>query len=345
MALVSSSNSNSDSNSNSFYFSPVLPWKVRFSLFFLSFFINASRRRNGTVNRRLFSLVDPQSKPNPNAAVNGVTSSDVTVDPSRNLWFRLFTPTSSSLPSSPLPLLVYFHGGGFSLFSASSAVYDGVCRSFSRSTPAVVVSVNYRLAPEHRYPSQYDDGFDVVKFLDENDAVLPSVADVSKCFLAGDSAGANLAHHVAVRVGKSGLRNLKVIGLVSIQPFFGGEARSESEIRLDRISWLTLKVTDWFWESFLPDGLNRDHGSINVCDLKFKVDITNIDFPNTIVFLSELDLLKDRGKEYYEWLKEYGKKVKLIEYQNTIHAFYFCPELPQYSLLISQVKDFVNKGL
>lgn len=227
--------------------------------------------------------------------------------------------------------------------SASSSVYDAVCRRFSLSTPSVVVSVNYRLSPEHRCPSQYDDGFDVLKFIDQNVGALTDNADVSRCFLAGDSAGANLAHHVAVRVGREGLRKLKVIGLVSIQPFFGGEERTESEIRLDRIPFLSMKRTDWMWKMFLPKGSDRDHEAVNVIGPNAAVDVAGMDYPDAIVFVGGFDPLQDRQREYYEWLRKSGKKAELIEYPNTIHAFYFFPELPQFSLLISRVKDFVNQ--
>ncbi|CAN1336082.1 Probable carboxylesterase 18 [Linum perenne] len=85
---------------------------------------------------------------------------------------------------------------------ADSKFYDLFCRSMARETPAVVVSVNYRLAPEHRCPRQYEDGFDALKFVDEEYNVD---VDFGRCFLAGDSAGGNLAHHVAVRAASSGL--------------------------------------------------------------------------------------------------------------------------------------------
>ncbi|CAI0555962.1 unnamed protein product [Linum tenue] len=112
---------------------------------------------------------------------------------------------------------------------ADSRFYDIFCRSLASETPAVVVSVNYRLAPEHRCPSQYEDGFDAVKFLDA--VINLDGVDLGRCFLAGDSAGGNLAHHVAVRAAESeaALKRVKVTGLISIQPFFGGEERTESD--------------------------------------------------------------------------------------------------------------------
>lgn len=320
-----------------------LPLKVRISVFFLSFLMNISRRRNGTLNRSLFDFFDLKAPPTPNP-VDGVKSSDVTVDPSRNLWFRLFTPTISASSTSFLPVVVYFHGGAFSFLSASSSPYDGICRQLSRSIPSVVVSVNYRLCPEHRCPSQYDDGFDVLKFLDLNGDVLPEIADVSRCFLAGDSAGANLAHHVAVRVGQEEPGRVKVIGLVSIQPFFGGVDRTESETRLDGAPITSVSNTDWFWDIFLPKGSDRDHEAVNVTGPNC-LNISGMNFPDTIIFVGGLDPLLDRQRKYYEWLKISGKKVELVEYPNTIHAFYFFPELPQSSQQISRVRGFVNQRL
>nr|WIV69117.1 PUCXE40 protein [Pyrus ussuriensis] len=233
-----------------------LPWRTRVSLYLLSKVTDAARRADGTVNRRLMNILDFKSPATPAAPVRGVTSSDVTVDPARKLRFRLFVPQTTSPTPSHLPVVVFFHGGGFTFLSPASFVYDVVCRKFARKIPAVVVSVDYRLCPEHRYPSQYDDGFDVLTFLDQNDDVLPKNADRSRVFFAGDSAGANLAHHVAVRAAreKDRFRVVKPVGLISIQPFFGGEERVESEIRLHGAPLVSVARTDWLWKVFLPDG-------------------------------------------------------------------------------------------
>ncbi|KAK7364215.1 hypothetical protein VNO80_12713 [Phaseolus coccineus] len=323
---------------------PPLPWKIRLTIFLLSVVSDASRRSNNTINRRLFKLVDRHTPPN-STVVNGVYSSDVTVDPSRNLWFRLFIPsTSSAISAASLPVLIYFHGGGFTFFSAASTVFDVVCRLYCRSLNAVVVSVEYRLAPEHRYPSQYDDGHDVLKFLDQNVTVLPNIADVSKCFLAGDSAGANLAHHVAVRVCKEKLQTLKVIGMVSVQPFFGGEERTGSEMRLNRALVVSVERTDWLWKVLLPNGSDRDHEAVNVSGPN-AVDISGLDYPNTIVFMGGFDPLRDWQRKYYEWLCKSGKDAELIDYPNATHAFYLFPELPHTRLFFSRLKEFVTKQI
>ncbi|TQE06318.1 hypothetical protein C1H46_008087 [Malus baccata] len=319
-----------------------LPWRTRVSLSLLSKVTDAARRADGTVNRRLMNILDFKSSATPAAPVRGVTSSDVTVDPTRQLWFRLFVPQTTLSTPSHLPVVVFFHGGGFIFLSSASFAYDVVCRKFARKIPAVVVSVDYRLCPEHRYPSQYDDGFDVLTFLDQNDDVLPKNADRSRVFFAGDSAGANLAHHLAVRAAreKDLFRVVKPVGLISIQPFFGGEERVESEIRLHGAPLVSVARTDWLWKVFLPDGSDRDHEAANPSGPN-AVDIAGLEYPNTLVFTGGLDPLQDWQRRYYQWLKKSGKEAKLIEYPNMVHAFYVFPELPESNQLIDQVKDFI----
>ncbi|XP_027078561.1 probable carboxylesterase 18 [Coffea arabica] len=327
--------------------SPALPWRTRISIKIISTISTASRRRNGTVNRTLLSMLGYKCSAN-STPIGGVSTFDITVDPTRKLWFRLFVPVAATTSSSVLPVIVFFHGGGFTYLSPDNRSYDAVCRRFSSSVPAIVVSVDYRLAPEYRCPAQYEDGFDCLRFLDDEQkrkGVLPENADVSRCFLAGDSAGANIAHHVAKRACESEFKTLKVIGLVAIQPFFGGEQRTESEISLASIDPLvSIARTDWMWEAFLPpeEGMNRDHEVINVSGPR-AVDLSRLDFPATIVFIGGFDSLKDWQKRYYEWLKRSGKEVYLVEYPNMVHAFYVFPELKESEELIAQVKNFVHK--
>ncbi|XP_059296889.1 probable carboxylesterase 18 [Lycium ferocissimum] len=329
--------------------SPGLPWKTRVALYVVSAVTDYSRRPNGTVNRRLLSICRLRTSSNPNP-INNVKSFDITVDSSRDLWFRLFIPTTDeSRNLISLPIIVFFHGGGFVYLSADTTAYDAVCRRFARKLPAVVVSVNYRLAPEHRYPAQYGDGFDVLKFLDneKNRGILPENVDLSCCFVAGDSAGGNIAHHVAKRASEltSDFNSLKVIGLVAIQPFFGGEERTEAEIRLAKIDPLvSLSRTDWMWKAFLPpgEGIDRDHEVINVSGPR-AIDISKLDFPATMVVVSGFDSLQDWQRRYYEWLKKSGKEVYLSEYPTMVHAFYIFPELPESTQLILEIKDFIYK--
>ena len=137
---------------------------------------------------------------------------------------------------------------------------------------------------------------------------------------------------------------MKVIGVVAIQPFFGGEERTDSETRLEGTPIVSMKRTDWIWKAFLPEGeeFNRDHPIINVSGPK-AVDISKIEFPATMVVVAGFDALRDWQKRYFEWLKKSGKEVYLVEYPNMCHAFYIFPELPESGQLIAQVKDFIHK--
>lgn len=321
--------------------SPVLPWKAKIVLYSVTHLMNLALRRNGTVNRLLLNLVAIKV-PAWNKPYRGVKTVDITIDANRNLWFRLFIPTK--IPSDVvLPVIVFFHGGGFAFFSPSLNSYDDVCRRFAREIPAVVVSVNYRLLPEHRFPSQYDDGFDTLKFLDEQKINnFPANADLSMCFLVGDSAGGNLAHHVAVRAGKAEFRQVRVIGQISIQPFFGGEERTESEIRLKNMPIVSVPTADWLWKAFLPEGENRDHEAANVMGPR-AVDISAVEYPETMVVVGGFDPLQDWQREFFKWIKRSGKEVKLIEYPSAVHGFCVFPEIPEASQFMNEARDFVHK--
>ncbi|XP_061988856.1 probable carboxylesterase 18 [Rosa rugosa] len=324
--------------------SPDLPWTVSLFISAVSFAVDTSCRSNFTVNRRLWNLLDykpsPLTKPHRN-----LKSSDVVVvgdGPSRNLWFRLYTPTAAT--TKKLPIIVFFHGGGFAFMSASSKLYDDFCQRLARELPAVVVSVNYRLSPEHRYPCQYDDGFDVLKFIDgsgSSSSCLFEGANLGQCFLAGDSAGGNIAHHVAIRASGHEFRQVKVVGMLAIQPFFGGEERTESETRLKNMPLVNIERTDWMWKAFLPEGSDRDHPVANVFGPN-AVDISGVDFPATVVFVGGLDQLQDWQKRYYEGLKKRGKQAELVVFPNAIHTFYAYPELDDSSVFIHKVRDFVQ---
>lgn len=94
----------------------------------------------------------------------------------------------------------------------------------------------------------------------------------------------------------------------------------------------------------MPDGSNRDHEASNVSGPN-AVDVSGLEYPDTVVVVGGFDPLQDWQRRYYEWLKKSGKEATLIEYPNMIHAFYVFPELPEASQLISQIKDFISKRI
>ncbi|CAA6660191.1 unnamed protein product [Spirodela intermedia] len=328
---------------------PSLPCWTKLQVALLSIGCDYVRRPDGTLNRRLVSLVDFKAGPNPNP-VCGIRTADVTLDPVRGLWIRLFLPASDGgAGRAALPLVVFFHGGGFAFLSAASQEYDAVCRRICSELPVAVVSVNYRLSPEHRFPAQYDDGVDVLHFLESKDDVpggdvlrdFFEAADLSNCFLTGDCAGANIAHHVARR-WTAGERpsqgRIRLAGLVAIQPFFGGEERVDSEIRLPRGPVVTTDRTDWLWKAFLPHGATRDHEAANP-----EAATTDLgeSFPPVVVMVGEFDPLLDWQLKYFRSLRLRGKEAEIIEYAGAIHAFYLFPDLRRSGVLIEDLRGFI----
>lgn len=105
---------------------------------------------------------------------------------------------------------------------------------------------------------------------------------------------------------------------------------------------LNLEQADWYWKAFLPTGSDRNHPAAHVFGRRAE-DISGVKFPVTLLIVGGQDQLLDWGKRYYEWLKEGGKDVDLVEYPNAIHGFYLVPELKDASLLIKDVSDFIHK--
>ena len=143
---------------------------MRLSLRAVDYVADATRRADGTVNRRVLSLLDPRV-PAFSSPCRGVASRDVVVDPTLRVRARLFHPArpAGDAKGAPLPVIVFFHGGGFAFLSAASLAYDAACRRIARYASAAVLSVDYRRAPEHRFPAPYDDGLAALRFLDDPD--------------------------------------------------------------------------------------------------------------------------------------------------------------------------------
>ncbi|CAN6212278.1 unnamed protein product [Urochloa humidicola] len=331
---------------------PPLPWRARLLVGAASALHAASLRGDGTVNRFLLSLFDRHAPPTP-SPVAGVASTDHAV--SDHLRVRLFTPTPATTAGAgggdddskqELPVVVYFHGGGFVFHSAATAQYDELCRRLASAIPAAIASVDYRLAPEHRFPAPYDDGEAALRWvLAGAGGALPSASPV---FVAGDSAGGNIAHHVTARLPSD------VAGLVAVQPFFGGEAPTASELRLRDAPYGGPDRLAWLWRAFLPAGATRDHDAANVPDAIRRGAGGAGDggggeprwraFPPALVCVGGWDVHQDRQKAYAEALRAAGaEEVAVAEYQDAIHAFYLFGELPDSKKMVADVAEFVNR--
>jgi gibberellin receptor GID1 len=111
--------------------------------------------------------------------------------------------------------------------------------------------------------------------------------------LCGDSAGGNIVHHVAVRAAEKDLGpDVRLAGLVMIQPFFGGEERTRAEIRLKSPAILTVDRADWYWKAYLPRDADRDHPASRVFGPRAK-DLRSVAMPPALVIIGGLDMMQD----------------------------------------------------
>ncbi|BBN17069.1 protein MpGID1L2 [Marchantia polymorpha subsp. ruderalis] len=287
-------------------------------------------RKDGTVNRARQDFFEVKAKANAKP-VNGVSTKDVVIDPATGVWARVFTPDQEIMPEfeaedgqseKKLPVIVYYHGGGFVGMSPDVVVYDKLCRRLARAANAVVVSVHYRRAPEFRYPVAYEDSFRALEWLQsaESQEELPGAADLTQCFLAGDSAGGNIVHFVGCMAAKSDLRPIQLRGLVLLQPFFGGEDRTTSELTVNP-PVLSLERADWGWKAFLPEDADRDHPACNVSGPN-SMDISTLRLPPVFVVIGTLDILKDWQMRYVKKLEKHNKQVRAEIYVGGFHSFY-----------------------
>ncbi|KAL6855868.1 hypothetical protein ACP4OV_018670 [Aristida adscensionis] len=322
---------------------PPLPWRMRLLVAAISTLHAACLRRDGTVNRLLLSVFDRLVPATPRPVDGGVASSDHAV--SDRLRVRLFVPDDAddggTRQRRQLPVVVYFHGAGFVFHSAATAQYDALCRRLASAVPAVVASVDYRLAPEHRFPAPYDDGEAALRWaLAGAGGALPSPP--AAVFVAGDSAGGNIAHHVAARMPAA------VAGLVALQPFFGGEAPTASELRLRDAPFGAPGRLAWLWRAFLPAGATRDHEAANVPAAVLRDAGAGAGpwraFPPALVCVGGWDAHQDRQRAYAEALRAAGAgDVHVAEYPDAIHGFYMFEELADSERLMADVAEFVNR--
>ncbi|PAN32321.1 hypothetical protein PAHAL_5G478200 [Panicum hallii] len=269
--------------------------------------------------------------------VPGVQWKDAVYDAARGLKVRLYRPSPSSVAAgeggsinNKLPVLVHFHGGGYCVGSYDQlGGADYLRRRLAADLPAVVLSVQYRLAPEHRLPAAIEDGAAFLAWLRAQAALgagaepwLAESADFAWTFLSGVSAGANLAHHLAVRAGSGqvALAPVRLAGCALLSAFFGGVERTAAESDPPDGVSLTVEMADQLWRMALPEGATRDHPLANVFGPD-SPDLEPVALPPVLVEAPEVDVLRDRVLLYAARLKEMGKAVELAAFKGEQHGF------------------------
>ena len=275
--------------------------------------------KNGYVER---PMVVPCVSPSLDKDLH-VVAGDVFIDRLTNLWARVYVPKGEG--DCKLPLLVYFHGGGFCVGSAAWKCYHEFSGNLSSTARCIIVSINYRLAPENPLPSAYEDGVKALKWVKQQANCQSRKwwtrhCDFSSMFLAGDSAGANLAYHVALKLSDTQITPLSTLrGVILIQPFISGEERTNSEktMVVSRRSPLSLSTSDAYWRLVLPRGANRDHPWCNPIGEGTR-KLMNL---RVLVCVAERDILRDRNLEMCSVLAKVGNKVEHLMSVGVGHAF------------------------
>jgi acetyl esterase len=238
---------------------------------------------------------------------------------------RLYQPSEPSW-AEPAPSLVYYHGGGFTVGSVDT--HDALCRMFARDAQCAVLSVDYRLAPEHKFPAAVHDAFDALSWLHANAGLYGF--DAGRIAVGGDSAGGTLAAVCAVLARDAGLPKLALQLL--IYPGTIGYQQTDSHARLADGYLLSGKTIQWFFEQYVRDQGDRDDWRFAPLDGTRGAPAFNGLAPAWIA-TAEYDPLSDEGVAYAEKLRAAGNEVTLKRYAGMIHEFFkmggFVPDVAQ----------------
>ena len=225
---------------------------------------------------------------------------------------RIYWPNAAGIRQDSWPGIVYYHGGGHVIGSLDT--HDLVARNLCGGADAVVVSIDYRMGPEHRFPAAVDDSFAALEWVHANAASLG--ADPDRLGVHGDSAGANLAAVVAILARDKGGPKLRLQSLVYPVADFRMGSESYTKFAIG-CGVLTAGAMHWFREHYLrtmDDAQDWRASPVLAPDLKGVAP--------AVIIAAECDPLHDEGLELGERLKAAGVPVERHEYAGMIHAFF-----------------------
>nr|XP_043619378.1 probable carboxylesterase 12 [Erigeron canadensis] len=273
-----------------------------------------------------------------------VQSKDVVVSHDTPLSVRLYVPMNANPNVKKLPLLIYYHGGGFVVETASSPTYQNFLNLVASESNVVIVSVDYRTAPQYPVPACFQDSWDAIMWamqhVDGNgpESWLNEYADFGNVFMAGDSAGANIIHHMAIRIGSEEPdRVVNLRGIMLLNPFFWGKDRMKSE---EEHPWQS--VLGDLWMLAHPETSGFDDPLINP-DKDPKV--SDLKCPRVLVCVAGIDILKDRGLYYKDILAKNGwiGEIEVVEHKGEDHLFFlFKPTSENAINLRKRISTFIN---
>lgn len=230
-----------------------------------------------------------------------------------------------------LPVLVWFHGGGWTIGSLET--HDNTCRSLANAVACVVVSVDYRLAPEHRFPAAADDSFAATQWVAAHASEIGG--DPKRIAVGGDSAGGNLAAVVSILARDAGGPDLAFELLV--YPVTDHEFESPSMRENATGYFLELESMRWFYNQYLRD--ERDGADWRFSPVR-AADLAGL--PPAFVLTAEFDPLRDQGETYARKLEAAGVPVEQRRYDGVFHGFFGMRELMEPA---QAAFDHVTKAL
>jgi acetyl esterase len=209
-----------------------------------------------------------------------------------------------------LPVLVYFHGGGWVL--GDLEMVDRTCRALANAAQCMIVSVDYGLAPEHKFPQPVDEAYRVTKYMAAHAAELG--ADPNRIAVGGDSAGGNLAASVALKIKAEGGPRLALQMLIYPVTDYDDNQPSFTENEGIFLSRASMK---WFWGHYLPSPEESRNPLASILKAQ---DLGGL--PAAMVVTAECDPLRDQGEAFAHNLQAAGVPVQLKRYEGAIHAFF-----------------------
>jgi acetyl esterase len=227
--------------------------------------------------------------------------------PGGQIPVRIYTPQGDG----PFPILVFFHGGGFVLCDLDT--HDNLCRSLTNRACCVAVSVDYRLAPEHKFPAAVEDAYAATQWVAKNAHRING--DPTRIAVGGDSAGGNLAAVVAMMARDQDGPTLKY-QLLMYPVTDVSSSNTDSYRNYADGYFLTKGDGEWFCDQYLnceEDRLNPLASPLLAPDLS--------GLPPALVITAEFDVLRDGGESYAKRLKKAGISVKCTRYEGMIHGF------------------------
>lgn len=285
-------------------------------------------------NGRIERLMQTETVPPCEHSQTGVRSKDTPVSTITSA--RIFLPETAD-PTAKIPLLIYFHGGAFCIGSPFSPTYHNHLTSLANKANLIAVSVEYRKAPEHNLPIAYDDAWTAIKWVashtkrDGPEPWLNERADFDRVYLAGDSAGANIAHNMIMKASTAtadDLMGLNFVGLLLLNPYFMSHER-------DELIEFIFPTSNGSNDPRLNPGCAIDELAAGlVCK-------------SVLVCISGKDFLRERGVSYYEAVKKSGwtGDIEMLETEGEGHVFFlFKPDCEKAVELMSRVSSSLNRS-